>query len=87
MPLSQRPWSINSYCLSKVWFRCFSVDLRKLDITAINSKVKSWLYSYQYIKPEEMVLFRPVNQGGLGLHNVEIKSQACLIKSFLETAQ
>ena len=41
MPLSQRPWSANCYALSKVWFKCSSIDLRQLDITAINSKVKS----------------------------------------------
>ena len=28
MPLSQRSHSINCYCLSKVWFRCSSINLR-----------------------------------------------------------
>ena len=41
MPLVLRPWSINSYVMSKVWFRCGSVDLRVSDITSINSSVKS----------------------------------------------
>ena len=36
---------VNSYVLSKVWFRCGTVDLRVSDITAINSSVKSWLYA------------------------------------------
>ena len=27
MPLTMRPWSINSFALSKCWFRCHSVDL------------------------------------------------------------
>ena len=26
MPLTMRPWSINCYVLSKVWFKCGSVD-------------------------------------------------------------
>ena len=87
MPLTQRPcWSANCYALSKVWFRCYCVDLRLLDITAINSKVKSWLYGDLLLKPEEMILFRPPCQGGLGLINIKIRSQACLIKTFLETA-
>ena len=28
MSLSMRPWSVDNYALSKVWFRCGSVDLR-----------------------------------------------------------
>ena len=86
MSLTQRPWSANCYALSKVWFRCFSMDLRLLDVSSINSKVKSWLYADQLVKPEEMILFRPANYGGLGLLNVEIRAKACLIKSFIETA-
>ena len=33
-----------------------------------------------------MVLHRPVNMGGFGLHNVRIKALASLIRTFLETA-
>ena len=51
MPLTMRPWSVNSYVLSKVWFRCGTVDLRVSDITAINSSVKSWLYADVFEKP------------------------------------
>ena len=86
MPLTQRSWSVNCYALSKVWFRSYCIDLRLLDFSSINSKIKSWLYADQLIKPEEKVLFRPVEYGGLGLLSVQIRSQACLIKSFLETA-
>jgi hypothetical protein len=48
MPLTQRPWSINTYCLSKVWYKANVIDLRVADISSINSKVKSWLYSDQF---------------------------------------
>ena len=44
MPLTSRPWSINSFALSKVWFKCSSVDLRVADLNTIASSVKSWLY-------------------------------------------
>ena len=44
MPLTMRGWSMNTYCLTKVWFRAHSVDLRLHDITKINSHVKSWVY-------------------------------------------
>ena len=86
MPLSQRPWSINSYALSKVWYKCNSVELRVSDITSITSKVKSWLYADQLEKPEDMVIYRPAEFGGLGMHNVQYKAQAMLTRSFLETA-
>ena len=86
MPVSQRPWSINSYALSKVWYKCNSVDLRVADINFITSKVKAWLMADQLEKPEEMVLYRPSSYGGLGLHHVKLKAEAMLIRSFLETA-
>ena len=37
MPLVLRPFSANSFALSKVWFRCFTVNLREMDFNAINS--------------------------------------------------
>ena len=40
----------------------------------------------QLEKPEELVLFRPSTQGGLGLHSVKYKAMAMLIRSFLETS-
>ena len=86
MPLIQRPCSINSYATSKVWYKCSCLDLRAIDISTITSKVKAWLYADQLEKPEEMIIYRPTSQGGLGLHNVQYKSQAMLIRGFLETA-
>ena len=86
MPLTQRPWSIKTYCLSKVWYKSFAIDLRVSDITSINSKVKSWLYSDQFEKPEEMVMFRPTTMGGLGMHSTKQKALSMLIRCFLETA-
>ena len=67
MDLSCRPWSINNYALTKVWFRCHTVDLRVADVSSISSKVKSWLFQDQLEKPEEMILHRLVQSGGLGL--------------------
>jgi hypothetical protein len=81
-----RPFSINTYCLSKVWFKSSSVDLRALDITAINSKVKSYVYQDLFQKPSEVLLYRDVKDGGLGLHHLQSKSQAHLIATFLQTA-
>ena len=86
MPLTQRPWSINSFALSKVWFRCHSVDLRVADVTAITSCVKSWLYADMFEKPSESVMVRPTDYGGLGVLSPKYKALASLIRSFLETA-
>ena len=36
-------------------------------------------------KPEEIVMFRPADYGGLGVLNVMYKAMACIIKTFLET--
>ena len=86
MPLTLRPFSANTYALSKVWFKCSTINLRRQDIMAINSTIKSWLYQDMLEKPNELVLYRGTKDGGLGLLNVEIRALACLIKSFLETA-
>ena len=86
MPLTMRPSSINSFVLSKVWFRCSSIDLRVADIVAVNSSIKSWLYGDMFEKPAEMVMCRPTSYGGLGVLSVKYRAQATLIRSFIETA-
>ena len=82
MDLSIRPWSLNTFALTKVWFKCHTVDLRVSDI----SSVKSWLFQDQIEKPEEMIFFRPIQFGGLGLHSVKYKALASLIRTLMETA-
>ena len=86
MDLSCRPWSINTYALSKVWFKCYTGDIRAMDSSSISSKVRSWLFQDQLEKPQEMILYRPIQMGGLGLHNVKFKALASLIRTFLETS-
>ena len=86
MALTDRPHSLNTYCLSKVWFRCSSINLRVCDLTKISSNIKSWLFADQLEKPEEVVLYRPRECGGLGLLNVQFKAISLSIRSFLETA-
>ena len=86
MPLLDRPFSVNTFALSKVWFRSYTINLREGDFSSINSSIKRWLYADQFIKPEEMVLLRPIHQGGLGLTSVRHKSLACLLRTFIELA-
>ena len=56
------------------------------DITAYSSACKSWLYQDMLEKPSELLLYRPVEEGGLGLHHVQSKAQVSLISTFLQTA-
>ena len=77
MPLSNRPHSLNTFCLSKVWFRCASVNLRVFDVSKITSNIKSWLFADQLEKPEEVVLHLPRKFGGLELINVQYKALSC----------
>ena len=86
MPITQRGWSLNSYALSKVWFRTKCIDLRVCDIKKITSTCKSWLYQDMFAKPEEMVIHRPQHYGGLGLHSVKYKALAGFITTFMQTA-
>ena len=86
MPLTLRPYSANTYALSKVWFKCSCVNLRTQDFNVITSQVKSWLYQDCLEKPNELVLYRDSRDGGLGLFHVQLRSLALLIRAFLETS-
>ena len=86
MPLTMRPHSANTFALSKVWYRCSSINLRVSDSTSISSAIKSWLYQDLLQKPSELVLHRHCKDGGLGLLCVRVRALALLIRAFLETA-
>ena len=86
MHMTLRSWSLNQYCLPKIWFKSHCVDMRVQDVSKITSLVKGWLYQDQLIKPEEMIMYRESSLGGLGIHSVQHKAQAGLIRSFMETA-
>ena len=86
LPLCLRGIAVNTYCLSKVWFRCGSIDMKAGDIVKITSLIKSWIYADQLIKPEEIALYKARNFGGLKLINVKYRAMAELIKTFIDTA-
>ena len=86
MPLNERSWSLNTYGLSKVWFKSHCVSLRAADINSINTAARKWLFADLFIKPADRIKYRSKDSGGLGLFHVKSKSTATLIKSFLETA-
>ena len=86
MPLVSRPFSLNTYCSSKIWYRTASVDMRVGDVQAITSKLKSYCYQDLFLKPSEVLLYRNTEEGGLGLQNVQCKAKANLISTFMQTA-
>ena len=40
MPHFLRSQSLNTFCLSKIWFKCPSIDLRVIDLTKISSFIE-----------------------------------------------
>ena len=86
LPITSRPWSLNNYCLSNLWYRNGCLDVRLGDSSAIVSSVKSWLYQDMLEKLQEMVTFWQVELGGLGLHCVKTRAMAMLIHMFLSQA-
>ena len=86
LALTSRPWSINSYCLSKLWYRTACIDLRAGDSDAITSNIKGWLYQDLLEKPQEMMIYRQPDQGGLGVHHVRCRAMAMLVHTFLSQA-
>ena len=83
LPLTSRPWSLNSFTLSKIWYKASCIDFRIGDTDSITSSVKGWLYQDLLVKPQEMMLFRTTELGGLGLYNPRLRSLAMLIHNFL----
>ena len=43
MPLTSRPWSVNTMIFSKIWFQMSVIDMRVGDTNKITSAVKSWI--------------------------------------------
>ena len=86
MPMTSRPWSINTFCLSKLWYRTAILDLRVGDSSTITSYVKGWLYQDTLIKPQELIMYRDTSIGGLGVQNVKLRSMAMLIHTFISQA-
>ena len=85
LPLTYRPWSLNTYCLPKLWYRTACLDLRVGDRSAITSNVKSRLYQDMLVKPQEMVMYRQVELMGVSVINVQNKAMTMLISSCFGT--
>ena len=86
MSLSLRPHSTNLYAFSKLLYRYNTIAPRVSDLQHFNSMAKKFIYADLLLKPNELILFRDISQGGLGLTCMKMRAQAALISTFLETA-
>ena len=86
VPFTSRPISVNTYILSKLWYKTSAIDFRIGDEEKIVSSLKSWIYQDCFLKPEEEILYRRTQCGGLGLHNIAAKGTANLTVSFIQSA-
>ena len=83
MPFTSRSWSLNVYSLSKIWYRSACLDILLGDSTTMTSYMKGWLYQDMILKPQEFMLYRQPELGGIGLINIRIRALAMLIHTFL----
>ena len=86
VPLTSRTLSVNTYCLSKLWYRTSSIDILIGDCKNMTSSVKSWIYQPMIRKPYENLLYRTCQGGGLGMFNIYFRAQANLVRKNLRTA-
>ena len=86
MPLTLRAHSLSTWAFSKIFHRCNIFDLRKDDIRKINSSALSFLYADLLEKPQQLAALRRIQDGGLELCDVELRSLSFLIITFIQTS-
>ena len=86
MPLNFRSHSVNTYAISKLMYKYNTVDLRIGDIKVFNKTAKAFIYTDLLEKPDELILYRDIEDGGLGMMNIQTRAKAALISTFLQTA-
>ena len=67
MPLLDRPTSINTFALLKIWFWATSINFK------LGAKIKSWLNQDTFEKPQEEVLYRKKEEGVLNHADIKYK--------------
>ena len=81
MPLTTRPWVTNIYLMSRINYRSCALNLRQQDIQKIQAATKS-TQGY-LLKPNEVLLYRNPEEGGLGVVHTATRCKANLIKTFI----
>ena len=67
IPLVCRPYTVNTYILSKLAYKASIFNLRVSDVNTIQSSIKQWVSQDLLVKPSEVILYRGADQGGMGL--------------------
>ena len=83
MPITTRPWVTNIYLMSRINYRSCALNLRQQDVQKIQPATKAWVTQGFLIKPNETILYRNPEEGGLGLVHTATRCKANLIKTFI----
>ena len=83
LPLVSKPWTANCYVMSKISYRSSAYSLRQQDLNKIEAATKSWITQGLLLRPPELLLYRNLGEGGLGLVKASARCQANLIKNFV----
>ena len=86
MNLTLRPHSVHTFAISKLLYKCNTIDPRVEDLECFSSTAKSFIHADLLFRPCELVLYRNIKDGGLGLSHVQYRARAALITTFLQTA-
>ena len=70
--------------MSKLAYRASAFNLRVSDNNKIQSQVKAWINQGLLLKTPELMMFRKLEEGGLGLVHTGARCTANLIKTFIE---
>ena len=86
--------NIENYIKSKHEHLISACDMKKKNVSS-KFKILQWLFKHWVLfrlyqdmleKPSELLLHRPVEEDGLGLHHLQSKALASLITTFLQTS-
>ena len=84
IPLICKPHIANTFLLSTISYKAAVLDLRQQDIQKLGSIIKSWITQHLLRKPNEVMLYRSKEFGGLQLVNVKARTMANLLKTFID---
>ena len=72
-----------NYLMSRINYRSCALNLRQQDIQKIQAATKSWVTQGYLLKPNEVLLYRNPEEGGLGVVHAASRCKANLIKTFI----
>ena len=76
----QKVYIVNTFLFSKLWYTSQAVKLDEKAVKVMLSRAKTFIHAGENEKPIEIVNFRDISKGGLGLINPILKSKALMIK-------